>query len=40
MGKDYYKILDVPKDADEAALKKVWRCAQHPSSTLVLGTKV
>lgn len=22
MGKDYYKILGVPKDADETALKK------------------
>jgi curved DNA-binding protein CbpA len=25
MGKDYYQILGVPKDADEDALKKAYR---------------
>ena len=25
MGKDYYKILGVPKDADDAAIKKAYR---------------
>lgn len=27
MGKDYYKILGVAKDADKAALKKAYRKA-------------
>jgi len=25
MGKDYYKILEVPRNADEAAIKKAYR---------------
>ena len=31
VGKDYYKILGVPKDADDATLKKVGAWALHYS---------
>jgi curved DNA-binding protein CbpA len=30
MGKDYYAILGVPKDADDDALKKVRYCGEKP----------
>jgi len=38
--KDYYKVLQVPKDADERTIKRAWRTmtkTNHPDKAIALG---